>query len=449
MATGRGILPLLVAIFFFANSPAKADFVGHGAPVRDIEISTDGQFAATAGFDDLAILWSVATREQLTRFYGHAAGVNAVAFLPAPTDGSRPRVVTVSDDGTARIWDGNTGKVLHVLEGHAKKVVAVAVSPDGKTIATGSWDRSVRLWDAETGAAMQVFTGHSNSVNDVIFTADGTAVVSAGYDGDVRVWSLDPSIEPYRFAKVGFPINSIALSSDGETLVTGSSDQTVRVWDFDSRQLRRELSGHHTGAVLSVAISGNGKAIASGGVGGTLLLWDAGSEPRITLQVEHYRAVWALTFSPDGDRIFAGGIDAVARGWYTSDGRSVIGDTTRFKPVERVSRALAQSEDPAERGSYQYRKCAICHSLTDDGIERSGPTLAGLFGRQAGTLPGYGYSDALSGSDVIWGEETIDRLFDIGPDQMFPGTKMPVQRLTNPRDRADLVEFLRQATEQN
>jgi len=128
-AMGKSIL--LIAAFLFGLVPALpgyADFVGHGAPVRDVVISPDGNYAATAGFDDIAILWSVPDSRQIARFYGHEAGVNAVAFLPAATGATHPRIVSVSDDGTARIWDGDTGVQLHRLDGHDKKVVSVAVS---------------------------------------------------------------------------------------------------------------------------------------------------------------------------------------------------------------------------------------------------------------------------------------------------------------------------------
>ena len=445
-----GLTSLLAAVFICliaVVSMARADFVGHGAPVRDVALSADGQFAATAGFDDLAILWDVASREQLVRFYGHEAGVNAVAFLPPALGSVRPRVVTVSDDGTARIWDGDTGLNLAILDGHTKKVVGVATSSDGTRIATASWDRSVRLWDAETGEPLEVFEAHKNSVNAVRFLPNDAGVVSAGYDGDVRVWPLDGSQEPYRFAKIGFPINAIALSGDGTTLVTGSADQTVRVWDMASRDKIQELAGFHDGAVLAVAISQDGQQIASGGVGGALHIWETGSqEPRVDLEVEHYRAVWAMTFSPDGERLYAAGVDSVVRAWNALDGESLIGETTRFQPVARVSSALARSDSAYERGSFQFRKCAICHSLTDDGVDRSGPSLANLFGREAGTWDGYVYSDALTGTGIVWTDETVDRLFDIGPNQMFPGTKMPEQRLTTAQDRQDLVEFLKEAT---
>ena len=75
--------------------------------------------------------------------------------------------------------------------------------------------------------------------------------------------------------------------------------------------------------------------------------------------------------------------------------------------------------------------------------------LAGVFGRPAGSLPGYSYSPALSNSDIVWDEHSIDRLFEIGPDNLTPGSKMPMQQIASPKDRADLIAFLKRATTQD
>ncbi|MCL4161815.1 UNVERIFIED_CONTAM: hypothetical protein GTU68_031308 [Idotea baltica] len=98
-------------------------------------------------------------------------------------------------------------------------------------------------------------------------------------------------------------------------------------------------------------------------------------------------------------------------------------------------------------GERQFaRKCSICHSLTPRSARRAGPTLHGLFGRAAGSVPDYAYSNRLSGSEIIWNADSINALFDLGPDHYIPGSKMPMQRITNPDDRADLITYMRQAT---
>ena len=96
------------------------------------------------------------------------------------------------------------------------------------------------------------------------------------------------------------------------------------------------------------------------------------------------------------------------------------------------------------RGPKLFAKCAACHTLTGDGGNRAGPPLAGLFGRRAGSVADYPYSPALRDSGIVWTEETVARLFDMGPDRFVPGSKMPLQRLTDPRDRGDLIDYLKQ-----
>ncbi len=77
---------------------------------------------------------------------------------------------------------------------------------------------------------------------------------------------------------------------------------------------------------------------------------------------------------------------------------------------------------------------------------KAGPSLFEVFGRRAGTLPDYSYSETLSGSDIVWTEETINQLFLDGPDHFIPGSKMPMQVIAKPQDRDDLIEYLRTAT---
>jgi len=424
----------------FGAGAALADLLGHGAPVRDVAISPDGSRAITSGFDDLSIVWDLPAGAQAVRLYGHEAAVNAGLFLPGG------RAVTASDDGSARIWDLATGATLHVLAGHSQKVVNLSRSPDGRRIATASWDRTLRLWDAETGAPLRVFEGHRGPVNAVRFLDGGRRLISGGHDGALRIWPADAQGGEARlFAEAGFPINDLEVSPDGRRLVTASADGLVRVWDVETRAEIRRLEAHE-GAVLAVAISPDGRQIASGGTDGRLLLWrldGATAEPRLDVPIAHYRAVWALDFALDGRAIYAAGVDSATRVFSTEDGAPLGGPGTPFRPIERVSRALADSEDPVERGAFQFRKCAVCHSLTPDGPPKSGPTLHGVFGRTVGGLAGYRYSAALQAADFVWTERTVSELFEVGPDVMLPGTKMPIQRLPDPQDRADLMAFLK------
>ena len=101
----------------------------------------------------------------------------------------------------------------------------------------------------------------------------------------------------------------------------------------------------------------------------------------------------------------------------------------------------ATSGDP-QHGRQIYQRCLACHSLE---YNRSGPRHCGLFGRQAGTLPGYAYSKAMKSSGITWDESSLERFLE-NPLKALPGTKMAYAGVKNPQERADLIAYLRQAT---
>jgi cytochrome c len=97
-------------------------------------------------------------------------------------------------------------------------------------------------------------------------------------------------------------------------------------------------------------------------------------------------------------------------------------------------------------GAEVFRACVACHTLHEDEGARAGPTLAGIFGRKIATLPGYNFSAALRGLDIVWTPQTVAKLFEVGPMAYIPGTKMPEQLIGSAADRAALVAFLERTT---
>ena len=96
------------------------------------------------------------------------------------------------------------------------------------------------------------------------------------------------------------------------------------------------------------------------------------------------------------------------------------------------------------RGEELYRKCQSCHTLEANGRNRAGPRLHGLFGRTAGSVTDYRYSEALKGSGIIWTEQTLDAYLK-DSEAFMPGTKM-YGGLSQDQDREDLIAYLRGAT---
>src|SRR6476660_4473566 len=207
----------LLAVLPQAITTASAQLRGHGGPVRALAISPDGQTAVTGSFDSTAIRWSLTTNaaEQVLRF--HADAVNAVVLL---RDG---RAATAGADGRIAIWTPGNTQPDAVLEGHTAPIAALAVSPDGATLASASWDQTVRLWPL-AGGVSRVLEGHTQNVNGVVFAPAGRTLVSVGYDLSGRIW---PHVEPSPPTVVAMPspLNAVAIGRDGEIAAGGADDK--------------------------------------------------------------------------------------------------------------------------------------------------------------------------------------------------------------------------------
>ena len=104
-----------------------------------------------------------------------------------------------------------------------------------------------------------------------------------------------------------------------------------------------------------------------------------------------------------------------------------------------TARAPARAAPDALRGEQVYTRCLACHALAYD---RVGPRHCGLFGRRAGSVPGFGYSAAMKKSGIVWNAKTLDR-FLTRPLKMVPGSAMTYDGVADPKERADLIAYLK------
>jgi cytochrome c len=418
----------LLVILPLGMTTAFAQLRGHGGPVRALAISPDGQTAISGSFDSTAIRWSLTRNaaEQVLRF--HADAVNAVVLL---RDG---RAATAGADGRIAIWTPGNAQPDAVLEGHTAPIAALALSPDGATLASASWDYTVRLWPL-AGGVPRVLEGHTQNVNGLAFAPGGRTLVSVSYDQSVRIWPLSGPPVPTVVAMPS-PLNAVAVGSDGE-IAAGGADGKLYFLTGDSTRSGEIAAGPRP--VISIAISPDGALLAAAGIGGSVAVIDRKTRELARTLVGPGFPVWSVAFLPDSRTLLTGGADNIIRRW-----NAVTGD-----PVDPI--LLETAGDPlaafaGDHGAEVFRACVACHTLGAEQANRAGPTLAGVFGRRIATLPGYNFSEALKRLDIVWTPETVSRLFEIGPSAYTPGTKMPEQRIGSEQDRAALVKFLERAT---
>jgi cytochrome c len=195
--------------------------------------------------------------------------------------------------------------------------------------------------------------------------------------------------------------------------------------------------------LVALAISRDGSAIAAGGIRGAVAIIERADRSLRANLVGPGLPVWSLAFTADGRELLSGGADRLVRRWNARTGEH-LGQVVPRAGADLL--AAIPGAASGERGAQVFRACAACHTLTPDDGARAGPTLHGVMGRRIGAQPDYNFSPALRGMDIVWSKETIARLFEIGPNAMTPGTKMPEQIITSAEDRKALVEWLERVT---
>jgi WD40 repeat protein len=314
------------------------------ALARGVLLSMEAERAApTADARAALVRAQVATHDMTAYITGHTGPVRAVAFSP---DGRL--LASGSEDRTIAVWDPETSRRVAVLRGHTQGISSLAFAPDGRTLASAGADENVMLWDPRTGLRLRTLQGDS-PIESVTYSPDGRFVASSDDAGNVALW--DPGSErPVRtlHGRVG-QLFGVAFAPGGRRLAAAGLDGTVVMWN--PRTGRRLGTMHEPVAILSVAFSPGGRSLALGGADGVVAIRDVRTgRTETVLRGARHATVYGVTFSPSGDALAAGSDAQTVLLWrLRTPGRPQVfrGDTDTVSTVafSPDGRTLASGSD--------------------------------------------------------------------------------------------------------
>ncbi|KAL7936820.1 WD40-repeat-containing domain protein [Trichoderma chlorosporum] len=354
---------------------------GHMDEIEGLCFSPDSKFLVSGSDDRTARVWDIARKQTVAILEYHDNRINDVCFSPDGNwiaTGSSDHTVALWKHKSPGNWGSGESrkKPDHVLRGHNGSVLSVSFSPlgSGNLLASTSTDGDVRIWDLNkisgmmgagqsTDASTCTSKGHNSAVSCVAISHDGRTIASASYDGVVCCWDGQTGTRQRTSQQShSGEVLSMTFSSDGQLLVTASVDRTAFVWEVTgsaTTPLIPRLRLEHSDWVRNAQFDLQGRLVATGGDEGIVRVYDVSgartavattidevcSPPSTTTQKamkildKHNDYVFGVAFSSDSKRLASGGDDAHVMVWdLDSDGKEdPLHDMTSPKIESRIS----------------------------------------------------------------------------------------------------------------
>ncbi|MFF6994754.1 WD40 repeat domain-containing protein [Streptomyces sp. NPDC008313] len=302
-AARRGLMTALAA------SHLRTRLDGHTDTVRDVAWSASGRLLATASRDGSARVYDAESGCSLRVLPCDGVMVESVSFSPDAT-----RLATAGRDQVVRVWDAVSGEPVRQLAGAGDIGRRVAWSPDGTRIAATFKDQVVRVWEADSGRLVHELRGHTGDVWGVAWAPDSSRLATASHDRTVIVWDAVTGAATTTLTGHTEFVEGVAWSPDGESLATGSGDHTARIWDARTGALRLLLRGH-ADYVWNPAFSPDGRLLASPSSDRTVRIVSTEDAKEVAVLRGHSDTVWAVAWSPSGTQLATASTDGTGRVW--------------------------------------------------------------------------------------------------------------------------------------
>ena len=200
-------------------------------------------------------IWDIESGKELRRLKGHNDFVNCIAVTP-----DSKKLISGFNDGTIKIWDIESGKELRRLKGHNYRVTSLTVTPDGKKLISGFNDGTIKIWDLDTNKMYSIKINHY-AVTSLAVTPDNTKLISESYD-NIKIWDIESGKEMHAIKGYNGLLCSLVVTPDGKKLISGFNDGTIKIWDIESGKEMHAIKGHND-FVNSLTVNSNSTILMS------------------------------------------------------------------------------------------------------------------------------------------------------------------------------------------
>ncbi|MFN2430362.1 MAG: WD40 repeat domain-containing protein [Cryomorphaceae bacterium] len=263
----------------------------HEHPVRDAIFDPSGKYILTKSsrhttlYTSSLILWNAETGDLLHHLEGHTKIVTDMEF-----NSKGDKIITASEDGTARLWSAGTGELIQTFADREGRVNCVKFSSSGKTIATTSTDKTAKIRLADTGELQHTLHGHTDNVTYATYSPDGKRLFTASNDETVKVWNVETGEELQTLSGHPADVKHIAFSPDQKYLLTTATgiaevNNTIMLWDVSSLDLVHKIEGNildkeaigHRERINDALFNHNSELLICSDYDGEIKVWDTES----------------------------------------------------------------------------------------------------------------------------------------------------------------------------